>query len=51
MNCFGEPLVLLAALTAIQIAQDKTEVELATLAAFFTVLGDNLAMLSLSSPS
>ena len=43
--------MLLAALAAIQIAQDKTEAELAALASFFTVLGDNLALLALSAPS
>lgn len=47
----GEALVLLAALSAIQLSQGKAAEELSELAAFFTVLGDNLALLALSSPS
>ncbi len=46
----GECLVLLAAVTAIQLAQGKCAEELGTLGAFFTVLGDNLALLALKAP-
>lgn len=42
----GEGLVLLGAAVAIQLAQGRTADELGTMAAFFTVLGDNLALLS-----
>lgn len=40
-------LLLLAALVSIQMAQELTSEQLALLAAFFTVLGDNLALLAL----
>ena len=46
----GEALVLLSALTAIQLSQGKRAGELGVLAAFFTALGDNLALLTLSAP-
>ena len=46
----GEALVLLGALAAIQLAQGKNARELGVLAAFFTALGDNLALLALSAP-
>ncbi len=42
----GEAMVLAGAAIAIQIAQTSTEAELLTLAAFFTILGDNLAMVA-----
>lgn len=40
-------LLLLAALASIRLAQDLTVEQLELLAAFFTVLGDNLALLVL----
>ena len=43
----GELLVAAAALAAVQLAQGRGTRELDTLAAFFTVLGDNLALLSI----
>lgn len=46
----GEALVLLSALTAIQLSQGKCAGELGILAAFFTTPGDNLALLALSAP-
>lgn len=46
----GEALVLLGALTAIQISQGKNAQELGVMAAFFTILGDNLTLLALSAP-
>lgn len=50
MNLSGEELVLLGAVASVQVAQGKTADELDLLAAFFTVLGDNLALLALSAP-
>lgn len=47
MNQFsGEALVTTAALLAAQVAQGRSEEELSLLAAFFTCLGDNLAMIA-----
>ncbi|MDD5937441.1 MAG: hypothetical protein PUC36_00280 [Clostridiales bacterium] len=46
----NQSLVLLAALVSIQIAQQVTEEQLELLAAFFTVLGDSLALLSVTPP-
>ena len=43
----GEGLVLLAGAAAIGLARGKSAEEVALLAAFFTVLGDQLALLSL----
>lgn len=40
-------LLLLSALLSIQMAQELSDDDLALLAAFFTVLGDNLALLAL----
>lgn len=40
-------LLLLAALVSIQMSQGLTDTQLELLAAFFTVLGDNLALLAL----
>lgn len=40
-------LLLLATLLSIQMAQGLNDEDLALLAAFFTVLGDNLALLAL----
>jgi hypothetical protein len=47
----GEALLIAATATSIAIAKGKTEDELAILAAFFTVLGDSLALLAAASPS
>lgn len=41
----GEALVLVAAAVSIQMAQGRSDDELALLAAFFTSLGDNLALI------
>lgn len=46
-----DALVLLAALASVQLAKGLTVEQLGLLAAFFTVLGDNLALLALSAPS
>ena len=46
----GEALVLLSALTAIQLSQGKSAEEVGVLGAFFTTLGDNVALLALSAP-
>ena len=43
----GETLVLLSAAAAIQIAQGRSADDLGVLAAFFTALADNLALLAL----
>jgi hypothetical protein len=43
-------LLLLAALVSLQMAQELTEDQMVLLAAFFTVLGDNLALLVSPSP-
>lgn len=49
LNCNpGGFLTTAAALTAIQVAQGRTTEELALLAAFFTVLGDNIALMAVS---
>lgn len=40
-------LLLLAALASIQLSRGLTASQIALLAAFFTVLGDNLALLAL----
>lgn len=42
-------LLLLAALASIQLSQGLTVSQIELLAAFFTVLGDNLALLALRS--
>lgn len=42
-------LLLLAALVSIQMSQELTSAQIELLAAFFTVLGDNLALLALTS--
>lgn len=47
----GENLLLLAAAASLKLAQGRTADELGQLAAFCTVLGDNLALLALSAPS
>ena len=43
----SELVLAVAVLVSLQIAQGRTADELALLAAFFTVLGDNLALLAL----
>lgn len=47
---FSRSLVLLAAAAAMEIAGGHTEKELAYMAAFFTTLGDNLAIMALCAP-
>lgn len=42
----GPTLLLLAAVVALQLSQGKSEDDLNLMAAFFSVLGDNLALLS-----
>lgn len=44
-----DALLLLASLVSIQLSKELNADELAVLSAFFTVLGDNLALLSLSN--
>ncbi len=46
----ADGLVLLGALASIQLAQGKTAQEVALLAAFFNILGDNLDLLALAAP-
>lgn len=41
----GEGIVLLAAAIAVELCQNKEEKELLALAAFFDVLGDNIALI------
>ena len=47
----GELLLVIALLVSLQIAQGRTADELGTLAAFFTVLGDNLALIAVRRPA
>ncbi len=42
----GECLVVVASAVAIELAQNRSEQELLTLAAFLDVLGDNLALIA-----
>ena len=44
-------IVYLAAMAAVWFARGKTAEQIELLAAFFEVLGDNLALLALSAPS
>lgn len=46
----GPTLLLLAAVVSLQLAQGKSEDDLALMGTFFTVLGDNLALLAASFP-
>jgi hypothetical protein len=46
----GDALLIAATAASIAIAKGKTADELAILAAFFTVLGDSLALLATESP-
>lgn len=46
----GEALTLLGALAAIQLSRGRSTDQLALLAAFFTVLGDNLALIATGPP-
>ena len=50
-NCYGEKLVTIAAAIAIQISQCVTNDDLPVLAALFTVIGDQLALLAAADPS
>ena len=45
-QCSGGMLVTTAAIIALQISQGRSTGELSLLAAFFTVLGDNLALIA-----
>lgn len=45
-NCSGNNLIGLASSLAILIADDLNTTDLAVLAAFFTTLGDNLALIA-----
>lgn len=47
----GEFLLIAASLASIQLAQGRSEEELGLMAAFFTVLGDNLALLAVTRPA
>lgn len=47
----NDALVFFAALASVQLAKGLTAEQLGLLATFFTVLGDNLALLALSAPS
>lgn len=46
-----ENVLLLAAAASAKLAQGATAEELGLLAAFFTIIGDNLALLALCAPS
>ncbi len=46
-----ENIVYLSAVAAVQFAKGQSAECIELLAAFFTVLGDNLALLALSAPS
>lgn len=46
----GEALLLLATAVAAQLAVGRTQEQLSLMAAFFTVLGDNLGLLALKAP-
>ena len=45
-QCSGGMLVTTAAIIAVQLSQGRSADELSLLAAFFTVLGDNLALIA-----
>ena len=47
----AENIVLLAAVASVRLAQGSTAEQLAILSAFFEIIGDNLALLSLCAPS
>lgn len=47
----GEFLIIVAALVSFQLAQGRTADELAVIAAFFDILGDNLALLAATRPA
>jgi hypothetical protein len=46
----GSTLLLLSAVVSLQLAQGRSQEDLALMAAFFTVLGDSLALLALNAP-
>ena len=48
-NLSGSNLIALASSLAVLISQDLTSDELGSLAAFFSALGDNLAILAINS--
>ena len=48
MNLSNSNLIVLASSLAVLISQDLTADEIGLLAAFFTALGDNLAILAIS---
>ncbi len=47
----AENIVYLAAVAAVQFAKGQSAECIELLAAFFTIIGDNLALLALSAPS
>lgn len=47
----GEALVAIATLVSLQLAQGKTAEQLELIAAFFEVLGDNLALIAARRPA
>ena len=47
----SEAMVAAAALASIQLSQGKSSEEVGLLAAFFTLLGDNLALLAIGRPN
>lgn len=47
----AQNLLLLAAAASLRLAQGRSADDLSRLAAFFTILGDNLALLSLDASS
>ena len=47
----GEFLLAVATLVSLQLAQGKSTDELVLIAAFFTVLGDNLALIAAARPT
>ena len=49
-NTRNEGLLVLASLTALQIARDLDDDQIALLSAFFVVLGDQLALLTAPPP-
>lgn len=47
----GEWLLIASTLVSIQLARGRTEEDLALMAAFFTVLGDSLALMAITRPA
>ena len=48
--CSSQTLLLLALAVSLQLSQGRSAREVAFMAGFFTVLGDNLALLALGLP-